>query len=255
MRIDIFPKLVASVLSLCCLMAAPVLAEAQETDSDDGWNFKMAIYLWGAGIDGTTQRGNEIDVTFSDIVSNLDMAFMGAFEARRSKWSLVADAVYLDVSADQAGTIGASSIPYNADASVQGWVLNLHGARNVFDSDRASVGVLAGARYLDADSKLNLRLGAAGPTGSASASASVWDGVVGVKGNVNITEQWYLPYYADVGTGQSDLTWQGLAGVGYRFKPVDVVLTYRHIHWDFKSDSAFSDLTFSGPALGVVFKF
>jgi len=254
-RIDIFPKLVISVLYLGCLMAASMIAEAQETKSDDGWKFKAAIYLWGAGVGGTTQRGNEVDVTFSDIISNLDMAFMGAFEARKSKWSLVADAIYLDVSADKAGTIGATGIPNNADVSVQGWVLNLHGGRNVFGNQRASVDVLAGARYLDSKSKLNLSLGSAGPAGSVSTSGSVWDGVIGVKGNVNITEQWYLPYYLDVGTGQSDLTWQGLAGVGYRFKPVDVVLAYRHIYWDFKSGNGFSDLTFSGPALGVVFKF
>ena len=75
---------------------------SQETDTDDRWKFKAAIYLWGAGIDGTTRRGNEFDVSFSDIISNLDMAFMGAFEARKSKWSLAADVVYLDVSADNA---------------------------------------------------------------------------------------------------------------------------------------------------------
>ena len=255
MRIDIIPRLGILVLYLGCLTAAPVVAEAQGTDTDNGWKFRAAIYLWGAGIGGTTQRGDEIDIGFSDITSNLDMAFMGTFVARKSKWSLAADAIYLDVSADKAGTIGGTSIPDNADAAVQGWVLNLNGARTVFTNHRASVDILVGARYLDAESKLTLSLGAAGPTGSVTDSASVWDGVVGVKGNLNITEKWYLPYHFDVGTGQSDFTWQGLAGVGYRFKPVDVVLAYRHIYWDFKSDSAFRDLTFSGPVLGVVFKF
>ena len=83
----------------------------------------------------------------------------------------------------------------------------------------------------------------------------MWDGVIGVKGGVNITPKWYLPYYLDVGTGQSDLTWQALGGIGYRFKWVDLVLAYRHIQWDFNSDSAFKDMSFSGPALGGVFKF
>ena len=102
---------------------------------------------------------------------------------------------------------------------------------------------------------MTLSLGAAGPTPTARQSASVWDGVIGVKGNVNITQKWYLPYYLDVGTGESDLTWQGLGGVGYRFNWGNVVLVYRHIYWDFESDNLLKDMSFSGPALGTVFKF
>jgi hypothetical protein len=180
---------------------------------------------------------------------------MGAFEARKSKWSLGADVIYLNVEGDKTGTIGGTSIPADADVEVKGLVANLQGARTVLDVERATVDVLVGARYLDAESTLTLSPGAAGPRPSASDSASVWDGVIGVKGGVNITPKWYLPYYLDVGTGQSDLTWQVLGGIGYRFKWVDLVLAYRHIQWDFKSDSAFKDMSFSGPALGGVFKF
>jgi len=255
MKFNILHEFVISALCLGCLASVPMLARAQETDTEDRWKFKAVIYLWGAGIDGTTQRGNSLDVSFSDIVSNLSGVFMGAFEARKSKWSLGADLIYLDVEADKTGTIGQTSIPGNADVEVTGWVFNVQGARTVLKVERATVEILAGARYLDVDSTLKLRLGASGPTPTASASASVWDGVIGVKGDVNITPKWYLPYYLDVGTGQSDLTWQGLGGIGYRFKRVDVVLAYRHIQWDFKSDSPFEDISFSGPALGAAFKF
>ncbi len=102
-----------------------MLVQAQEADSEDRWKFKLAIYLWGAGVGGTTQRGDQIDVGFSDIASNLNGAFMGAFEARKSKWSLGADVIYLNVEADKAGTIGGTSIPGNADVEVKGLVANL----------------------------------------------------------------------------------------------------------------------------------
>jgi len=255
MKFNILHKFVISALCLGYLASVPMLARAQETDTEDRWKFKAAIYLWGAGIDGTTQRGDSLDVGFSDIVNNLSGAFMGAFEARKSNWSLGADLIYLDVEGDKAGTIGRTSVPGNADVEVTGWVFNVQGARTVLKVERATVEILAGARYLDVDSTLKLRLGASGPTPTASASASVWDGVIGVKGDVNITPKWYLPYYLDVGTGQSDLTWQGRGGIGYRFKRVDVVLAYRHIQWDFKSDSPFEDISFSGPVLGAAFKF
>ncbi len=255
MRFNILHKVVISGLCLGYLATVPMLAHAQETDTDDRWRFKAAIYLWGAGIESTTRRGNEIDVSIGDIMDNLDMAFMGAFEARKSKWSLAVDVIYLDVSADKAGTIRSIGIPANANVDLTAWVLSIQGARNVLDVERATVEILAGARYLDVDSKLTSTLGASGPTLTATQSDSVWDGVIGIKGNVNITRKWYLPYYLDVGTGQSDLTWQGAGGVGYSFNWGNVILVYRHMHWDFKSDSLLKDISFSGPALGVVFKF
>jgi hypothetical protein len=137
-QFKILHTIVISALCLGYLATVPMPAHAQDTDTDDRWKFKAAIYLWGAGIDGTTRRGNEFDVSFSDIISNLDLAFMGAFEARKSKWSLVADVVYLDVSADKAGTIGATGIPVSADVDVTGWVLNFQGARNVLDAAPSS---------------------------------------------------------------------------------------------------------------------
>ena len=91
-----------------------------------------------------------------------------------------------------AGTIGATGIPVSADVDVTGWVLNFQGARNVLDAERATVNILAGARYLDVDSKLTSSLGAAGRTPTAKQSAGVWDGVIGVKGNVNITRRFQL---------------------------------------------------------------
>jgi hypothetical protein len=254
MKRHILHELVTSALCLGCLLGAPLAAQAQQADSDDRWRFNLAVYLWGAGIDGTTRNGDKVGVGFDDIVENLDGAFMGAFEARKSKWSLAADLIYLNTSADKAGTIGSTSIPDNADVDLTGWVVSLQGARNLLDVERATVDLLFGARYLDVDSKLTLSLGLMGPTPSASAADSVLDGVIGVKGNINLGKKWYLPYYLDVGTGQSDVTWQSVGGFGYRFNWGNFVVAYRHIQWDFKSDSPFKDLSFSGPALGLVFK-
>jgi hypothetical protein len=63
----------------------------------------------------------------------------------------------------------------------------------------------------------------------ADESGSVWDGIVGARGHVNLTEKWYLPFYADIGTGQSKLTWQALGGIGYRFKWFDFTVAYRYL--------------------------
>jgi hypothetical protein len=35
-----------------------------------------------------------------------------------------------------------------------------------------------------------------------------------VKGRFALDEHWFVPYYADLGTGESDLTWQIAGGIG-----------------------------------------
>ena len=72
---------------------------------------------------------------------------------------------------------------------------------------------------------------------------------------MNLTEEWYLPYHFDIGTGDSDLTWQALVGVGYRFDWGDILLAYRHLSYDQGNAGFIQDLELSGLALGVNFRF
>ena len=62
---------------------------------------------------------------------------------------------------------------------------------------------------------------------------------------------WFVPAYLDVGTGASQLTWQGLGGLGYAFRWGEVIGTWRYLTYHFSSQS--SSLTMSGPAIGVAF--
>jgi hypothetical protein len=87
-------------------------------------------------------------------------------------------------------------------------------------------------------------------------SAGIWDGIMGVQGTLTLNDKWFLDYHADVGTGQSDLTWQLAAGIGYRINERwNAFALYRHLRWDFDSDSALDHLEFRGPMLGASFGF
>jgi hypothetical protein len=61
-----------TVTIMCCLLTltTPVIAETQA--SEENWEFGGAAYLWAAGVEGTDSAGDEIDVSFSDIVKDLD---------------------------------------------------------------------------------------------------------------------------------------------------------------------------------------
>ena len=88
-----------------------------------------------------------------------------------------------------------------------------------------------------------------------STGVSSWDGFVGLRGRLDINENWYVPYYLDGGLGQADFSYQAAAGVAYRFGWGDVSVLYRHLHWDFDGGEALRDITFSGPMAGAVFRF
>lgn len=238
---------------LTAFALACTAALAQGSQADDSSRYKLAVYLWAADIDGQTWSDRSVQISFSELSENLDLAFMGSFEARISKWSVMADVVYMDVSADDAGTVSPLGIPVSADVGMTGWVVNVNAARNVVDGDRGRVNVLFGPRYFDLDNSLTATI--ANQSSEFGTNDTVWDGVVGVRGDVRLPKQWFLGYYLDIGTGDSDFTWQGFAGGGYGWKSVDVAIGYRYLSWEFDADSNFEDLAFSGPILGAAFKF
>lgn len=242
----------------------PCLLHAQESGAeDDGWQFALPVYLWGADIGGTTQPGQTVDVEFGDVLDNLELGFMGAFEARKGNWSILTGIVYLDVSAENPIDVSlpgnpAPAVTTNSNLDLTGLVVNLAGGYTLFSRGQSKLDLVAGARYLDLDTEVTLDLKALGPGKSQTLaqSGSVWDAIVGVKGNIAIGKRWYLPYYIDIGTGQSDFTWQGMAGVSFRAaKWIDVALVYRYLEWQFDSSTLLEDLNFSGPALGAIFRF
>ena len=64
-----------------------------------------------------------------------------------------------------------------------------------------------------------------------------------------------MPFYLDVGTGATKLTWQAAGGVGYSYHWGDVVAVWRYLDWNNKSGKSIADLNMSGPQLGVAFHF
>ena len=258
--------LAAGALSLAA--AIPVAAVAEP--GSDKWTYSAQIYFWMPDIDITTATGGEVDISFHDILKNLKMTFMGNVAAYKGKWSLFADGTYLNIYEDDAYTEsvpilgGRRDLDVDVDAGVnmKAFVGTLGATYNVFDNQKVTANLVGGARYMWIDVDLKLDLSSTGLLGrplgreiKENPSGTVWDGIVGVKGKVKLNDKWYLPYYADVGTGQSDLTWQAQAGVGYKFKHADALLTYRYLHYEFDSGDALDDLTDKGPQVGAKFYF
>jgi len=270
-------KLITVVRMLAALGLAAAVSGANAQD-DDAWRFGGTLYLWGPSISAKTVfpppvNGVSVGLEASDYLSALEFAFMGSLEARKGKYGLLADFIYLSFGADRSnsrdltlsGPGGIIQIPADASADVKldlkGYAWNLAGTYEFIRTPTYELHGLAGLRYLKLDTQVDWRfngnVGGLPPVaraGSASTDPRVWDGIIGVRGRAKLGDgQWYAPYYVDLGTGQSDFTWQAFAGVGYSFGWGDLSLIYRHLTYEF-SDIPAKNLTFSGPALAATFR-
>jgi opacity protein-like surface antigen len=240
---------------LCCLLATALPAKA-ETDSDQGgWKFGGAAYLWAAGVEGTDTAGDEIDVSFSDIVEDLDGGLMGIISAQKGRWTLLADIIYLSIHQETSSTANLIGTPSKIDVDVKmkGFISTFGVGYRVIDDDGASLDLLAGARYFKLD--LDLETDIEGSKTKGSDSGDFLDGIIGAKVLIDLSDKWYLSCTADVGTGDSKLTWQVWPGVGYRLEKVAVVAGYRHLAWETDDGDTIDDINFSGPMLGAKFRF
>jgi hypothetical protein len=240
-------KLLA-VISVAVFLSWATNGNAQDTNRD----FTGYLYLWAPALSGETTTGGSIDVSFSDILDNLDVALMGAVEARRGRFSIFADALYLDLSDGQDTAVGPG-IPANADVDVRGTVLSGSVGYDLANGTDMRIAVLGGFRVMNLDTSANVSIA----SGSQRISGGInnWDAIVGVRGTTQIADRWGVSYYADIGAGESDLTAQLSAAVNYRINTWDLVFGYRYLNWDLGNTQVLSDLTFQGPFIGARFGF
>lgn len=247
------------IIAIFLLLTASTPAFAAESESKYQWKFGAEVYLWGASIGGETATGEDLDISFTDLVEDLEFGFMGAAWVRNGKWSLLGDVIFLDVSDEERFNANLVGNPINTrvDVELKGWVINILGGYTAINTEKFMLNVVAGARYLYLDTDLKFDINDI--KDSFSGSGHIWDGIIGVKGQANISEKWYISYYLDVGTGDTEFTWQALGGLGYKFKKLDAVFGYRYLDWNFDDDDpggkTFDDLNFHGPYVGVKFAF
>ncbi len=252
----------------------PAASHAQGTA--DAWQWRASIYGWFPSIDGSTKfptggGGPAIDVDASTIIGDLKFAFMGALDVRKGRWGLFNDLVYVDLGGSKSSsrdfTVGRAGLPAgvdgNANLDIKSWVWTFAGTYALSETPQNTTQLLFGGRMLSMEQTLDWSfngnigaLGLPGRSGSAQVDETNWDAIVGLKGVATLSadRRWVLPYYVDVGTGDSKLTWQAMAGVGYSFDWGTTTLAWRYLDYEFDSDVGVQDISLSGPFLGLTFQ-
>ena len=255
---------VAVLLACSQALAEPIAAKGDA----DKWQFELTPYLFGAGLNGTTGFSRvtaDVDMSFGDVLNNLDSGFMGLGEARKGLWSFALEGVYFKLKGEGAkswdGPLGNTSTG-TVEATMTEQLYQVSVANRMVD-DNMKVDLVCAARYTGIDSDLDLVATTGAdllPDGSRSISTSVdwWDPVIGVRALQPLGEKFSFVWYADVGgfgVG-SDLTFQLLAGLNWQFaKNVSAKVGYRYLYQDYENDGFVWDMASSGFYLGMGFKF
>ena len=248
---------------------APSSASAQE--GDEAWRFRASVYGYVPDFSGELvfPAPADIEIDAADLIENTDAMFMGAFEAQHGRIGVFTDFIYLDLGKSVSDTAqlsigGGTPLPPGVTADlaldIQMQIWTFAGSYRVIETSATSLDAFAGVRMLNADAELAYAFSADfGPftgtarQGSRTASLENWDAILGVKGRSSFgaEREWFAHYYADVGVGDSDLTWQAYLGAGRSFGRYDISLGWRRLEYQFASDSRISDLAFDGPVVGA----
>ncbi len=232
-------------------------ATAQTTGSN--WQFTVAPYFWGAGISGTsgTLPGvppAEFDLSFKDILENLDGSGMISGNARNGRFGISTDFQYVRTVSD-GETPGPLFGPTRMESTST--IFSITGEYLLSDNPTSELWVAAGLRYWDVETELSLGAGTL-PARTSTGRNKWWDPVIGLRGRADLGQKTFFTgwaYLGGFGVGSESMS-DVFAGLGYQFTDVTSgIIGWRHISVDRRDDSFVYDIKQSGPVLGLTFRF
>jgi len=285
--------LLGSIAALAVALGLSRPAIAQGADMSRGWSVQVAPYLWLPSVSGKLRydlpgagfRGGEplsgsadVKVDAGDYLSNLNGALTLTGDIRYGRFSIITDIIYISAggTGSRLASVNIDGVPRNPISSqvgtssstdLTGYNLSLAAGYTVAEGAWGHLDLLGGFRWfraeVDSDYTLNLQLfgprGNAGPSfggsGRFSGNENIVNGIIGARGRVQLGRGFFIPYYLDIGTGDSNFTWQTYAGLGYQTGWAGVTAGWRYISLDQGGNSLVQDLSLSGAFLAVNFVF
>ena len=270
---------IAAAALLGALLPSTSVAQVAPTSlpaQASGWHYTATIYGYLPSVDGTSAfpadgSGTRLNLDGSKILDRLKVFAMATAGAHNGTWGVFTDVIYLKFEGSQAAsrdfTIGNAGLPADASAAfdweLRGTAWTLAGEYRVASAPSFTLDVLAGARLLDTQQHLRWNIsGSLGPldplarSGEVTTGDTVWDAIVGVKGRYAFGQdrQWAVPFYLDVGAGESQSTQQAAAGLAYQFGWGEITAMWRYLRYNTKSGAVLQDIRFSGPLIGATFR-
>lgn len=238
-------RFAGSALAFCLALAgAPALAQSDE------WTVEGSLYVFAA--DTTVSAdGNEGELSFSDVLDNLDAAAMGTLTASKGRWSFIADVMYSNLGFENSTPGDAFS---RLDTDSKTTIFSAAALYRVHEAPGVSLDLGGGLRHFITDTELTLQAGLL-PQQRIREKDSWTDPVVAARGRLQLSDKWSATLFADYGSFVNDRkTYQGLVVFNYEFaESWSASLGYRYVN--VKNDDEDFRFEQSGPVLGVSYKF
>ena len=245
-----------------------------ETDPSDKWEVRLMPYVFFLSLDaeGTIDGlSADADLSFDDIVDNLDFGAMGRLEAWKGKWGLSFDGLFVNLGADKRFRGRSGLVDFTLDADFRlGWA-NFGLMYRLFEKpfgknneQRLVFEPYGGLRYVYIREKIGLDVDIPG-IGSAGrnlgTSEDYVEPFVGGRVILDLNEKLALNIRGDAGgTGERSDSWQILGGMDYKLsKNVTFNAGYRYIELNYSRGSGADefgiDLRAKGPVVGMTIVF
>ena len=254
---------IAKIAGACALLMCASTAWSQGAEDPDRWKFEITPYLFASSLNGTVGlRGVEadVDMPFEDIFERLDKALMLFGTAEKGNWIYVFDGMYIKLEDEAAsswtGPLGNTNTG-QLKVNLKEELYSFSAGRNLLAQGPAKLHLMGVARYTNIEPQLSLSVTTGGsllPSGARTVSGSYdwWDAAIGLRFVTPFAEKWDFQAYGDVGAGGSDLSYQFLAGVNWRFgNTFSAKFGYRYLRQDYSKDDFKYDMAMSGLFAGL----
>jgi hypothetical protein len=236
-------------LLLLSLAGAPTGAEE--------WRVAFSPYFWAAGLSGDVGQFDlppvHLDSSFDDIRDDLDFSIMAIAEARRQRFSLLADVAYTKISTGRATPVGL--LANRVDVKSETTIALFAAGYSLRQRDNSHLDLVAGVRVWDARTELSYNGGVL--DGRARDDSARWaDGVVGLRGRHFFTDRFYVAGWGLIGSGEAERDWDLTALLGYQINDrLAAVAGYRAMGVEYEHNDFLFDIEQKGPVLGLVHHF
>lgn len=259
----LFPCLLTLILSLPTAASAqgPATEETSQSSGtessskptapvNDDWHVGITPYLWFAGVHGTVGAlGHETGVhaSFLDIFSFFNIGLMGEVEARKKRFLLTTDIMWMRLSDEKATPVNDAGIQ-SVEGRVKEFLLTPGVGYRVLDTEKIKVDALVGFRYWHLGETLEFTPSL---VGDVFQSQNWVDALGGARIHIPLSQKAMVTIGGDAGGGGANSDYQVAGLLGYKIgKKYMLQAGWRYLDVNYRGSNSF---VFDTATSGVLF--
>jgi hypothetical protein len=243
-------------IAVVFLFLTASLASAEIIEKSDHWKHFLAIYGWVPAVSGDVKvKGLDanVDLTYSDILSNLKFGFMGHYEGFKGHWGILVDGMYaqLEKNQDHPGGLIPGTRQFKSNLSLVEVAVPYRLTWNPVVAD-----VFVGGRF----NYLYTEIGIPSIPVKVDSTKQWVDPFLGGRIIIPLSKSWFLGLRGDIGGfgigNCSDLALNGNVSINWQITDlVSLHGGYRAYYLKYNEADHQWEGTMHGPWLGLGFSF